>query len=80
MPVAAVIEDGEEFVCAVKKGEGFERRVVALGKSDDRFVEIVQGLEEGEPVFLNPGTVLVDSLSRDQEQALEWSGRPSTNE
>jgi hypothetical protein len=29
---------------------------------------------------LNPETVLVDSLSRDQEQALEWSGRPSTNE
>ena len=80
VPVAAVIEDSEEFVCAVKQGEGFEQRVVTLGKSDDRFVEIVQGLEEGELVFLNPETVLGDSLSRDQEQALEWSGRPDTNE
>ena len=80
VPVAAVIEDGKEFICAVKKGDGFERRVVTLGKSDDRFVEIVEGLTEGEPVFLNPETVLGASLSRDQEQTLEWSGRPDTNE
>ena len=80
VPVAAVIEDGKEFICAVKKGDGFERRVVTLGKSDDRFVEIVEGLTEGEPVFLNPETVLGASLSREQEQALEWSGRPDTNE
>lgn len=80
VPVAAVIEDGKEFICAVKKGDGFERRVVTLGKSDDRFVEIVEGLTEGEPVFLNPETVLSASLSRDQEQTLEWSGRPDTNE
>ena len=79
VPVAAVIEDGEEFVCAVKKGEGFERRVVTLGKSDDRFVEIAEGLKEGEPIFLNPETVLDESLSREQEQASEWSGRPGTN-
>ena len=80
VPVAAVIEDGKEFICAVKNGKGFERRVVMLGKSDDRFVEIVEGLQEGELVFLNPETVLGESLSREREQASEWSGRPNTNE
>lgn len=80
VPVAAVIEDGKEFVCAVKKGKGFERRVVMLGKSDDRFVEIVEGLQAGEPVFLNPEIVLGESLSREQKQGSEWSGRPDTNE
>mgnify|MGYP000026263407 FL=1 len=79
VPVAAVIEDGEEFICATQDGDGFERRVVTLGKSDDRFVEIVEGLEEGEQVFLNPGTVLGASLSREQEQRSEWSGRPEKN-
>jgi HlyD family secretion protein len=79
VPVAAVIEDGEEFICAIRDGEGFERRVVTLGKSDDRFIEIVEGLEEGEQVFLNPGTVLGASLSREQEQRSEWSGRPEEN-
>jgi hypothetical protein len=74
-----VIEDGEEFICAIRDGEGFERRVVTLGKSDDRFIEIVEGLEEGEQVFLNPGTVLGASLSREQEQRSEWSGRPEEN-
>ena len=78
VPVAAVIEDGEKFICAARDGEGFERRVVTLGKSDDRFIEIVEGLEEGEQVFLNPGTVLEASLSR--EQRSEWSGRPERNE
>ncbi len=80
VPVAAVIEDGEEFVCAARDGKGFERRVVMLGKSDDRFVEIVQGLEEGEQVFLNPDTVLGASLSREQAQRSEWSGRPERKE
>jgi len=80
VPVAAVIEDGEEFVCAARDGEVFERRVVMLGKSDDRFVEIVQGLEEGEQVFLNPEKVLGASLSREQEQRSEWSGRPERKE
>ena len=79
VPVAAVIEDGEEFICAIRDGEGFERRVVTLGKSDDRFIEIVEGLEEGEQVFLNPGTVLGVSLSREREQRSEWSGRPEEN-
>ncbi|MCK4615305.1 MAG: hypothetical protein KAT50_00435, partial [Pirellulales bacterium] len=67
VPVAAVIEDGEEYICAVKTGETFERRVITLGQSDDRFVEIVDGLQEGEEVFLNPGTVLGASLSAEQE-------------
>ncbi|MDC1301835.1 HlyD family efflux transporter periplasmic adaptor subunit [bacterium] len=80
VPVAAVIEDGEKFICAARDGEGFERRVVTLGKSDDRFVEIVEGLEEGEQVFLNPGTVLEASLSREREQRSEWSGRPERKE
>ena len=76
VPVAAVIEDGEEYICAVKAGETFERRVITLGQSDDRFVEIVDGLQEKEQVFLNPGTVLSASLSAEQEQVSNWPGRP----
>ena len=79
VPVAAVIEDGQEFVCAVKVGNGFEKRVVTLGKSDDRFVEIVEGLKEGEQVFLNPVTVLEETLSRDVEQRSQWSGNSAAN-
>jgi hypothetical protein len=40
----------------------------------------VQGLEEGEQVFLNPEKVLGASLSREQEQRSEWSGRPERKE
>jgi len=79
VPVAGVVEDGKEFVCAVKVGDGFEKRVVTLGKSDDRFVEIVEGLEEGEQIFLNPATVLGETLSRDLEQRLQRSGNSAAN-
>ena len=79
VPVAGVVEDGKEFVCAVKAGDRFEKRVVTLGKSDDRFVEIVEGLEEGEQIFLNPVTVLGETLSRDLEQRLQRSGNSAAN-
>ncbi|HBU36267.1 MAG TPA: hypothetical protein DEB70_00540 [Planctomycetaceae bacterium] len=79
IPVAGVVEGGKEFVCAVKAGDRFEKRVVTLGKSDDRFVEIVEGLEEGEQIFLNPVTVLGETLSRDLEQRLQRSGSSATN-
>ena len=79
VPVAGVVEDGKEFVCAVKAGDRFEKRVVTLGKSDDRFVEIVEGLEEGEQIFLNPVTVLGETLSRDLEQRLQRPGNSAAN-
>jgi RND family efflux transporter MFP subunit len=60
VPIAAVIEQGDQYVCAVSRGETADRRIVTLGKTDDRFVEITEGLREGERVFFNPRTVLGD--------------------
>ncbi len=58
VPVAAVIEQGEHFVCAVQAGNTAVRRVVTLGQSDDKIVEITDGLAEGERVYMNPKSVL----------------------
>lgn len=60
VPIAAVMEQGDQYVCAVSRGETADRRIVTLGKTDDRFVEITEGLREGERVFFNPRAVLGD--------------------
>jgi multidrug efflux pump subunit AcrA (membrane-fusion protein) len=65
VPVAAVIEQGEEYVCAVLEGDEASRRVVTLGQSDDESVEILTGLQSGEQVFLNPRKLLGDGPTRE---------------
>jgi RND family efflux transporter MFP subunit len=50
VPVAAVIRDGTRAFVFVRTGETFERREVALGRTDDRFAEVTSGLKPGEPV------------------------------
>lgn len=61
VPVAAVIEQNDEFVCAVRTSDGFERRPVELGLSNDKYVEIQQGLTPGETLFLYPRGLLADT-------------------
>ena len=73
VPVAAVIEQGGQFVCAVRRGDAVERREVALGQGNDRLVEIVSGLEEGEVLLLNPRAALGDEPPEPQAA---WRGGP----
>ena len=68
VPVAAVIEQGDEYVCAVRVGDEARRRVVTLGQSDDESVEILAGLNSGEEVFLNPRKLLGDGPPREQAE------------
>ena len=67
VPVAAVIEQHGEYVCAVRQGGEVERRMVSLGQSNDKLVEILAGLTEGETLFLNPRGLLPDSSDEDAE-------------
>jgi HlyD family secretion protein len=68
IPVAAVIEQGDDYVCAVRQGDAITRQIVQLGQSDDRFVEITAGLKEGDKLFFNPRTVLGDQILSDEEE------------
>lgn len=69
IPVAAVIELGDNYVCAVSRGGTVVSQIVELGQSDDRFVEVTAGLKEGDQLFLNPRMVLDDRVPRDPEEA-----------
>jgi RND family efflux transporter MFP subunit len=51
VPRDAVLWDGTQSYMFLPGADStFERRAVRTGRSDDRFVEIVDGLHEGEPV------------------------------
>jgi RND family efflux transporter MFP subunit len=56
VPVQAVVAEGRERVCYVKAGDGVEKRKLTLGPSDQRYVEVKEGLKEGEEVLVNPQT------------------------
>ncbi len=54
VPVAAIIETTEGFLCWVKTDQGVKRRVIDLGDTNDEFTVVTAGLVEGEQVVLNP--------------------------
>lgn len=70
IPVAAVVETEEGDFCWVRTPDGPIRRVLQLGDSNDVFVEVQAGLNEGEDVVLNP-TSLIEAA---EEGALNTFG------
>lgn len=66
VPVQSVISIGEKRVTFVLGENGPERRDLTIGESSDTAVEIVEGLEVGELVVMNPRTHFADQI-----QALE---------
>ena len=54
LPVAAVLELDDGFHCWVKVGANVAKRAIKLGDSNDIFIVIKDGLNEGEDVVLNP--------------------------
>ena len=54
LPVAAVLELDDGFHCWVKVGSDVVKRDITLGDSNDIFIVIQDGLNEGEDVVLNP--------------------------
>ncbi|THF64461.1 efflux RND transporter periplasmic adaptor subunit [Pseudothauera rhizosphaerae] len=64
VPTSAVIDDGDRQVVLVALGEGrFKPQAVRLGERGREFVEVLEGLAEGERVVVS-ANFLIDSESR----------------
>ena len=64
MPVAAVIEtSSDEFVCWVHSADGTQRRPLKIGDSNDVFIVVEEGLQEGDEVVLNPLAFIEEAQS-----------------
>ncbi len=61
IPVAAVVETDEGDFCWVKTADGVRRRSLQLGDSNDVFIIVETGLNEGDEVVLNPSAIVEEA-------------------
>jgi HlyD family secretion protein len=54
VPIQVVANRGGKKVCYVKMSSGIEERAVQTGAFSETFVQIMEGLEPGEEILLNP--------------------------
>jgi RND family efflux transporter MFP subunit len=80
VPVQAIVQISGESWCYVEADRGVERRMLTLGLTNDKFVEVREGLEEGDRVVLNPMAIVDESqekqkaISPDAGQSLPPDG------
>ena len=58
VPVQAIVQVGEENWVYVGSSSEVEKRPVTVGKTNEKFIEIREGLKAGERVVLNPMTLV----------------------
>ncbi len=73
LPVAAVVEQEGDFFCWVDESQEITRRPLTLGLTDNRFIEVTDGVAEGDVVVLNPRAMI--PAAREQDSATD--GKPS---
>lgn len=61
VPVSAVVEQRGKFFCWVKTPQGPERRPLKLGLTNDKLIEVVDGVTMGEEVFRNPRAMVAEA-------------------
>jgi len=63
VPTSAVIDSGTRQVVLIARGEGrFEPRAVKVGRRGDGYVEVLEGVSQGEEV-VTAATFLIDAES-----------------
>jgi len=72
IPVAAIVEGNEGFLCWVETNQGLQKRKLELGDSNDEFTVVKDGLAEGDVVVLNP----LASIDEAQREALRSTSEP----
>jgi HlyD family secretion protein len=65
VPVQAVLSYGNKYHIAVRTPNGYDRREVTLGISNDRLIEVKKGLKTGDLVALNPVALMSEEEKRE---------------
>ena len=72
IPSAAVLDTPNGHACWIRRGDAFERRSLELGDHNDMFIEVKQGVDEGDDVVLDPLAHI--PAAQDEAAAIEESG------
>jgi RND family efflux transporter MFP subunit len=75
VPVQAVVQVDRDNWCYVNAGRGIERRDIVIGRSNEKFVHVREGLQPGDRVVLNPMDVM-DERQRAQQKISPEAGVP----
>jgi len=67
IPVQAIVQIEGESWCYLLNADGVERRTLRLGLTNDKFVEIREGVDEGARVVLNPMAIAEDGRRRESQ-------------
>lgn len=67
IPLQAVSAEGDQRYCFVSKDKRVERRTIVTGAFTEDFIEVVDGIEEGEIVFLRNPNVFGDEENDSNE-------------
>jgi len=75
VPVAAIVEtENKQILCWINTPQGIQMRTLQTGENNDRFVEVISGLEAGQEVVLNPLAFITEA----QQEALKITGSART--
>jgi hypothetical protein len=80
IPVQAVVQIERDTWCYVDLDGRTEQRMIELGRTNDKFIEIRSGLAEGDRVVLNPMALLDESDQEDSEEAADNEDSESADE
>ncbi len=71
IPIQAIVQRGSQNWCYVRENGSVVKRAAVLGKTNDKFVQIKEGLSEGDVVVLNPSGLVDEenAAQRKQEKA-----------
>jgi RND family efflux transporter MFP subunit len=61
VPIQAIVQRADKNWCYVRTDQGLDQRAVVLGKTNDKFVEVREGLVDGDMVVLNPTSLLQET-------------------
>lgn len=61
VPVSAVVEKDGKFFAWVKDKKGLHRRPLLLGQTNDKVIQITDGLKENDEAILNPRAVVAEA-------------------
>ncbi len=71
VPIQSIVQRAGNNWIYVQNGNSVEKRPVSVGASNDQFVVISEGVEVGDLVILNPGTLQDDSSESELSQPVE---------
>jgi HlyD family secretion protein len=76
LPVASIVQQRDGFYCWLDMPQGPERRPLVLGRSNDQFVEVQDGVAEGDRVLLNPRSTVAEARAMDDiDDEVDVTGR-----